>query len=245
MAAETLAIQKRRMWIVTQVAPYSHGPAGVHRVLAQANTALSELALIEGFDPCCVSDVTTINPSEFEAGGILALFTIGETPFSTVQRTAIFSSWRSSNLGVLGIHSATDACHNWPDYATIMGARFIEHPWTQSFPIETVNREHPCVLNLPKIWNWQDELYVFSALSKNAHILLQTSPNNFDPQIAGTVGDREVFPLSWYIADPGITFYTSLGHFPEAWESTQYLQYIRGGIQWIRESLNSRNSISA
>ena len=32
------------MLIVTQVAPYADGPAGVHGVLAQAATGLSELA---------------------------------------------------------------------------------------------------------------------------------------------------------------------------------------------------------
>ena len=39
------------MLIVTQVAPYVDGPAGVHGVLAQAATGLSELADMAGLTP--------------------------------------------------------------------------------------------------------------------------------------------------------------------------------------------------
>lgn len=229
------------MWIVTQVAPYSHGPAGVHRVLTQATTALSELASIEGFEPCCIPDVSAIDSGELVKGGILALFTIGETPFSPIQRDAIYSSWLSSNLGLLGVHSATDASHGWPEYGTMLGGRFLEHPWTQSFPIEVLDQQHPATVHLPEIWTWNDELYVFSGLSTKAHILLQGSANNFEPRVAGTLDDQATFPLSWCIDEPGITFYTSLGHFPEAWESTQYLRHLSGGIEWIRDSLNAKS----
>ena len=51
----TLAAVAETMLIVTQVAPYVDGPAGVHGTLPQAVTALSELADLAGLSPVPVS----------------------------------------------------------------------------------------------------------------------------------------------------------------------------------------------
>ncbi len=48
------------MLIVTQVAPYVDGPAGVHGTLTQATTALSELADMAGLSPTVVTDVRDV-----------------------------------------------------------------------------------------------------------------------------------------------------------------------------------------
>src|SRR5580700_11395265 len=131
------------MVIVTQVAPYENGPAGVHGVLTQATTALSELAQMAGLTPVCVASVGDISPDQLRASSVLALFTIGETPFSSLQRQAVAEAWRAGALRVLGVHSATDACHTWDDYGEIIGGRFAGHPWTQSFEVTTVDTHHP------------------------------------------------------------------------------------------------------
>ena len=104
------------MLIVTQVAPYVDGPAGVHGTLPQAATALSELADLAGLSPLPVNDVRDLSPDVLEAARVLALFTIGETPWSEEQKEVALAAWRTGGLGVLGVHSATDACHTWPGY---------------------------------------------------------------------------------------------------------------------------------
>src|ERR1017187_9368560 len=103
------------MFIVTQVAPYPDGPSGVHGVLTQASTALGELAGLAGLEPVTVSDVGEVSPAELAHGGVLSLFTIGETPWSDAQRHAITDSVRQGRLSVVGVHSATDACRAWDD----------------------------------------------------------------------------------------------------------------------------------
>ena len=99
------------MLIVTQVAPYTDGPAGVHGTLTQATTALSELADLAGLSPTPVPDVRNVSPSELGAARVLALFTIGETPWSDDHKTAVYDAWRAGGLRVLGVHSASDASH--------------------------------------------------------------------------------------------------------------------------------------
>ena len=66
------------------------------------------------------------------------------------------TSWRNGGLRILGVHSATDANHGWPEYGSMLGARFDGHPWTQDFVIDVVDADHPATAHLgaPQ-WQWQ------------------------------------------------------------------------------------------
>jgi len=199
------------MLILTQVAPYAEGPAGVHGVLGQATTALCELAELAGLSPSVVDDVRDLSPEQIGAGRILALFTIGETPFTEAQRAAVLDAWRGGRLGVLGVHSATDACHSWPEYGSVLGARFDGHPWTQSFAIDVVDPLHPATAHLGPTWAWHDEIYLFRALRPDAHVLLRLAEDQVDLSVAGARVPDCGFPLAWcHSEEGGRTFYTCL-----------------------------------
>jgi len=191
------------MLIVTQVAPYADGPAGVHGVLGQARTALCQLAEIAGLSPVMVDDVRDLSPHQLGASassggaGVLALFTIGETPFTPTQRAALLDSWHAGHLGVLGVHSATDACHTWPGYGSIIGARFDGHPWTQPFEIEVVGGDHPATAHLGGSWAWRDEIYLFRSLRPDAEVLLRLAPDQVDLSVPGGRVPDCGFPLAW------------------------------------------------
>jgi uncharacterized protein len=222
--------------IVTQVSPYADGPAGVHGVLGQAATGLSELAESAGLTPVVVNDVRDLSPDRLSSAGVLALFTIGETPFSSAQRQALVSSWRAGRLRVLGVHSATDACHTWPEYGGLLGARFDGHPWTQDFTIDVVDRAHPATAHLDSTWDWHDEVYLFRDLRPDARVLLRVADEQVDLSVKGGRVPACGFPLSWCFSDGnGRTFYSALGHFPGAWETPAYLRHLAGGLAWLEE----------
>jgi type 1 glutamine amidotransferase len=222
------------MLIVTQVSPYADGPAGVHGVLGQATTALGQLAEIAGLTPVVVDDVRDLSPHQLGARGVLALFTIGETPFSPAQQTALLDSWRAGQLGVLGVHSATDACHTWPEYGPMIGARFDGHPWTQTFDIEVVEPDHPATAHLGRSWSWRDEIYLFRSLRPDAQVLLRLAADQVDLTVPGGRVPECGFPLAWcHKEQKGRTFYSALGHFPGAWESPAYLRHLSGGLAWL------------
>jgi type 1 glutamine amidotransferase len=222
------------MLIVTQVAPYGDGPAGVHGVLGQATTALCELAEFTGLSPFVINDVRDLSPARLAAAGVLALFTIGETPFTAAQQEALLDSWREGRLGVLGVHSATDACHTWPGYGAIIGARFDGHPWTQSFAIDVVDQHHPATSHLGASWMWHDEIYLFRALRTDARVLLRLADGQVDLAAPGGRVPDCGFPLAWCHGEgKARTFYTALGHFPGAWESPAYLRHLAGGLTWL------------
>jgi uncharacterized protein len=225
------------MLIVTQVAPYVDGPAGVHGVLDQAATGLRQLATMHGLSPTVVTDVGDVSPDRLEAARVLALFTIGETPWSAQQKTALHQSWRRGHLRILGIHSATDANHGWPEYGDMLGARFDGHPWTQDFVIDVAETSHPSTVHLDPQWRWRDEVYLFSHLRQDSRVLLRLADDQVDLSVPGGRVPDCGFPLAWIVEDgPARTFYSALGHFPGAWETPAYLQHLAGGLAWLTAS---------
>ena len=224
------------MYIVTEVAPYPEGPAGVHGVLPQAATAMSELASIAGLEPVTVTDVSSIPVDDLEAGCVLALFTIGETPWSLEQRLAVERGMRQGLIGVLGVHAATDSCLGWDYYGRLIGARFDGHPWTTDFEVDILATDNPATKDLPRPWTWRDEVYLFRDLRHDARVLLEVSPGQLDMSVAGARVPDCGLPLAWcHEEGEGRVFYTALGHFPSAWESPVFLRFLAGGLDWVLE----------
>ena len=217
---------------VTQVAPYRDGPAGVHGVLDQAALGVAQVAELHGLTAVRVDDVRTLPDERLGAARALALFTIGETPWSEAQRTTILERWRAGELAVVAIHSATDACYGWAEYGRLVGARFAGHPWTRMVDL-VVEGTHPATEHLGDRWRWHDEVYQFRDLRPDATVLLRVPTPDLDLDAPGAREPEFGFPLSWcFTEDRGRTFSTSLGHFPAAWESPDYLRHLSGGLGW-------------
>jgi type 1 glutamine amidotransferase len=218
---------------VTQVAPYGDGPAGVHGVLAQAAVGVAQVAELCGLDATRIDDVRALDDTAFRDARALALFTIGETPWSSLQREMILARVRRGDLAVLAIHSATDSCYGWDDYGALVGARFDGHPWTQSFTVEVLDRRHPACAHLGESWAWHDEVYQFRDLRPDARVLLRVPDEELDLDAPGAHRPPFGYPLAWCFEEGvGRVFSTSLGHFPAAWESPAYLRHLQGGLEW-------------
>ena len=224
------------MFIVTDVAPYPDGPAGVHGVLPQAAVALAELAGLASLEARAGDVVSpTIDPAALAGGGVLALFTIGETPWSGAQRAAITDGVRSGRLGILGVHAATDACAAWEEYGSLVGARFDGHPWTETFDIDVVDVAHPSTRHLGRrVAVARRGLPVPRPAARRP----RPAPRGRGParheRARGAPPARSGSP--WRGASPrgtGRVFYTSLGHFPGAWETPAYLRHLQGGLAWV------------
>ncbi|HET9730039.1 MAG TPA: ThuA domain-containing protein [Acidimicrobiia bacterium] len=218
---------------VTQVAPYLDGPAGVHGVLDQAAVGMAEAAELCGLEARRIADVRALPVDDLHEARVLALFTIGETPWSTDQRAAIMESVRAGRLAVCAIHSATDSCYGWEDYGRLVGARFDGHPWTQTFTANVLDASHPACAHLGSEWRWHDEVYQFRDLRADAQVLLRVRDADLDLTAAGARPPTFGYPVAWCFEEgAGRVFSTSLGHFPAAWESPAYLRHLTGGMSW-------------
>lgn len=215
---------------VSDVSPYRAGRdapamAGVHQSLGSAATALEEIAGLCGLGFRHATRVRDIGPEDLERARLLALFTIGETPWSQAQREVIERRASSGALGIAGLHSATDAAYQWPAMGSLLGGRFNGHPITGDLPITVVDRAHPATAHLPSPWVFRDELYLFRELVPDARLLLAVE---FGGSEVGTL------PIAWCVERPPVrTFYTALGHFVAAYENADYLGHVLGGIRWV------------
>ena len=218
----------------TEVAAYRDGVAGAHGVLPQAVRILRQLAQLEGLGFRHVDDVSQLPIAVLEQARVLALFTIGETPWSEPQRDAIARGVRSGRIGFLPLHSASDACYGWPDYGRLVGARFDGHPWTQQFGVEVLDPTHPATRHLGSEWRTTDEVYLFRELRPDAHILLRARAADLDPKAPGARVPGIGLPLAWcHREGQGRVFYTALGHFPALYEQPRFIAHIQGGLRWV------------
>lgn len=218
---------------VTQVAPYRDGPAGVHGVLDQSATGMAEVAESAGLHPRRVADVRELDADDLARARVVALFTIGETPWSDAQRQALLDSVRVGRTSIVAVHAATDACYGWEEYRLLVGARFDGHPWTQEVELEVVDPGHPATAHLGPRWRVHDEVYQFRDLRPDARVLLRVPPEQLDATAEGAKRAAFGYPLSWCFTEgDGRVFSTTLGHFPAAWESPTYLRHLAGGLAW-------------
>jgi type 1 glutamine amidotransferase len=225
---------------ITEVAPYDSEAgkpprlAGVHRVLQQSTTALAEMADVAGLNFLHSDDVRSLPPDALDSCRVLALFTIGETRWSKVQKRQILDRVRAGETHLLAMHSATDSCHLWDDFGRLIGARFAGHPWTQEFEIEVTDHEHPATRHLPDPWLFEDEIYLFRDLRPDARVLLRLRPDGLDMSRPDAQTPGIGYPLAWTFTEGlGRIFYTSLGHFPEAYENITYLDHLYGALKWL------------
>lgn len=217
---------------VSEVAPYAGtppAPAGVHRSLAAAGVLLEEIASLLGLGFETSSRVTSLSIQQLQAARILALFTIGETPWNAEQRRLIEARYRSGDLGVVGLHAATDSAYGWPAFGEMLGARFNGHPITGQLSISVVDARHPATAHLTPPWKFHEELYIFRELVPDARVLLGVELGTRRPEHEPTV-----LPLSWCLERGSArSFYTVLGHFLDAYEDSNYIQHLRGAIEWV------------
>jgi uncharacterized protein len=229
----------RQLLYVSQVAPYRDGagaevPAGVHHGLNSTARGLEELAELAGLSFRHPASVRELQPADLESVDVLALATIGETPWPPLLRTAIENRVADGRMGIVGIHSATDASRDWNSYGVLLGARFDGHPLTTELPVAVVDRAHPSTRHLPELWRVRDELYLFTDWQPGNRTLLAV---RMGPRAtyreAETPAPRDL-PLAWCrLFGRGRCFYTALGHFATAWEDSNYVRHVLGGVEWV------------
>jgi type 1 glutamine amidotransferase len=219
---------------VTDVSPYRDAAgaaslAGVHHSLPSAVTTAAQIARLHGLSFRHVGHVTDLSVSDLERARLLMLFTIGETDWSGEQRSVIEQRVRQGDLGLVGLHSASDSAYKWPAYGEFIGARFAGHPVTGVLPVLVVDDAHPATRHLPRRWHFNEEFYLFSDLAEDRRDLLALE---FGRSHDGTGG--QILPLAWCIErGPMRTFYTALGHFGAAYENVEFVRHLGGGVSWV------------
>jgi hypothetical protein len=151
--------------------------------------------------------------------------TSGELALDDGQKAAVLS-FVSSGKGFLGVHSAADTLHDWPEYGSLVGAVFKEHPWTGRATVLVEDRVHETTAGLGDSFDINEEFYTFTDNPRpRVHVLLR-----LDPLSVSTSGD---YPLAWTASyGSGRVYYNALGHFPTTWKDPRFQRQLTAAILW-------------
>jgi hypothetical protein len=152
--------------------------------------------------------------------------TSGELPLTEAQKGAILG-FVAGGGGFLGVHSATDTLYGWPDYGRMVGAYFLEHPWTQVGTVIIEDQSHPASVGLGDRFSMMEEFYTFRENPRpRVHVLLR-----LDAPSVGASGD---YPLAWSQSyGGGRVYYNALGHFSETWNDQRFQRQLAGAVRWL------------
>lgn len=149
--------------------------------------------------------------------------------------------------GIVGIHAATDAYYDWPEWGRIIGGYFNAHPWNEKVGVKLDEPDHP--LNAAfkgKDFEIADEIYQFKApySRDKLRVLLSLDVDKTDmtkKNIRRTDGD---FAVSWVQRyGKGRVFYCSLGHRNEIFWNQAVLQHYLDGIQYAMGDLKADDTV--
>ncbi|KAI1194532.1 carboxylesterase-like protein [Nemania serpens] len=215
--------EKFRVFVFSKTADFRHDsiPAGV-KGLKQLGASTNSFT-VEASEDSSLINASFL--SQFKA--IVFLSTSGE--FLTKEQLNGLKTYINNGGGFVGIHCALTGMRSEPWYGELMGAIFTDHPDPQNSVVRVENKDHVIVSGLPEELKWFDEWYNFSSNPRGkVTVLLSTDDSLFE---GGTMGSDH--PLAWcHEFDGGRSFYTSLGHFDEAYQDEVFMRHVLNGILW-------------
>jgi uncharacterized protein len=162
------------------------------------------------------ADLASFNPSDYDV--VMFVNTTGELPLP--DRDALVR-WVRDGGTFIGIHSASDTFHEFPDYLDMLGAEFDFHNEEHAAGVFVADRSHPSTGALASPVSIFEEYYHFRRFDPSrVHLLVSAN-------------DEAVMPMSWWREEGrGRVFYTALGHREDVWQSEWFRQHLTGALAW-------------
>jgi uncharacterized protein len=159
----------------------------------------------------------------------------------------------SNGGGLVGIHSATDACYGHSEYGEMIGGYFDGHPWRANNHVTIVveDPEHGTikpVFGEMKDFQIQDEIYQFKEepySREKLRVLLHIDQARSDP-VEGLKRKDNDYAVAWVQSvGKGRVFYSSLGHNDHIYANPLMLKHYLAGIQFAIGDLAADTTPSA
>ncbi len=133
--------------------------------------------------------------------------------------------WIAAGGTFIGVHSAADTWHEWPEYLDMLGGEFDRHPEQTTGTVFVESQGDPSTRDIASTHSLFEEFYLFRRFDParvQLLLSLHMSPEN---------GAPGVFPLSWRRPyGQGRVFYTALGHREDVWTSLWFQQHLLGAM---------------
>lgn len=155
--------------------------------------------------------------------------------------------------GLVGIHSATDACYGHSEYGEMIGGYFNGHPWRAKNHVTVVieDPEHATIKPVfcgMEDFRIQDEIYQFRDepySREHLRVLLHVDPARSD-EVKGLKRKDNDYAVAWVQSvGEGRVFYSSLGHNDHIFANPMMLKHYLAGIQFATGDLEADTTPSA
>lgn len=217
------------------------------------------VTVLEGYKQTAPDLDLSMITAEFLArfDGVM-MMTNGNLPLSQTQREALIDFVRNGG-GFIGVHCASLTLYDHPEFGEMLGGYFLRAvQQNRIFILEVEDRDHPATRMLGPSWPISDELYMFGTapwsesrpgenvdtlfgnripvgLSRDrVRVLLSLDTQRSDLDQLRYIEPDGDYPQAWCREfGQGRSFYTSLGHRGELWDSDPVFRaHVVGGIRW-------------
>ena len=137
-----------------------------------------------------------------------------------------------SGKGVVGIHAATAALQNWPEYGEMIGGYYAGHIH-QEVVIKPEDPKHPVNACFGgKLFTIKDEIYISREPYSREKVRVIASLDLSRMEDPQKRPDKD-YAVSWVRAyGKGRVFYTTLGHEPATYWNPIFLRHLLAGVQF-------------
>ncbi len=217
-----------------------NGEGYVHDNIQASVSALQKICASEGILCSTGDDPSIFIPDKLASFDAIVFSNTNNEAFDTPVQKKAFQEYIRNGGGFMAIHSANASERDWPWYRAMVGGKFLRHPPHQQFDVMVVDPEHPSTAHLPGRWTVTDECYFSYQLNPAIHVLLAADLSTVEDEqknaYPGEVFDG-LFPLCWCQQfEGGRQWYTALGHDIGFYEDPDFVQHLRGGLQWVLEN---------
>lgn len=206
-----------------------------------AKAMIADLAAANGWSVAVTDKGGAIAPDVLRRFDVVIWNNISGDVLTLTQRRAL-QQWMERGGGFVALHgSGGDFIYFWDWYAdNLIGARFIGHPMSPQFQPARVAMESPASgigASLRPGWTMTDEWYSFARSPRlsGAHVVATLDESSYSPVGRGGQELRmgADHPIAWTrCVASGRSFYSAIGHRPDAYANPQHRQLIADAIGW-------------
>jgi hypothetical protein len=205
-----------------------------HTACAYGKPILTRMGEQSGkFRVICSEDPKAIN-ADFLKGMACVVFNNTTGSFLSDEGKAALLDYVKNGGAFVGIHAATDAFYEWPEYHAMIGGTFDGHPWSEKVTIRVEVPDFPACQGVPNPWTVGDEIYQQRDWDRDKICVLMTlDPKGTDLNKPGTKRADNDYGIAWVRTyGKGRAFYTALGHWEQVWDDPIYQAHLLNGILW-------------
>ncbi len=184
-----------------------------------------------------------ITPADADmARAAFAEFEGDKTAAEHALRRSLLDRIRSGG-GIVSLHFAIAANAHWPEFAQMLGAKFIGHPWNEEIGVKVEEPAHPLVAAFGgRDFRIADEIYEYGTPYDRAglRVLLSLDPARSNMGVKWIHRNDSDFALAWVKPfGQGRVFNTSFGHRTELFWDPSLLRFYLDAIQFAAGDLEA------